>query len=147
MATIRNIADLEKVMMQQCKNICELMANEVYETLNYFLNQYYTEWTPVSYSRTYDLLHSAFKTKVEQVGNSYQAVVGIDYESLDNYKDATGYEVVSWSNQKGIHGGLDVSDQGANTAVWDDTIETAIHSGQLLKDCIEYLKGKGFKIV
>lgn len=139
--------ELEKFMMQQCKNLCEMMANEVYETLNYFLNQYYTEWTPSSYQRSYDFLHSAFKTEVKQVGNGYQSVVGIDYESLDDYKNATGFQVVSWANTKGIHGGLDVSSEGADTAVWDDTIKTAINSGQLLKDCIIYLRSKGLTVI
>ncbi|MDR2277379.1 MAG: hypothetical protein LBE23_05930 [Vagococcus sp.] len=131
-----------------CKQVCEYAANEVFEAINYFLAQYYDEWEPTYYQRkNYDLLHSAFKTTAKKVGNSYVAEVGIDYESLDNYKDATGWDVVNWANTKGIHGGYDASSFGANTAVWDDSIDSTITSGQLLSDCIEFLKGKGIKII
>jgi hypothetical protein len=135
-------SDLQKIMEQHAKQLCELMANEVYEAVNFFLNQYYEEWTPVQYQRSYDMLHSAFKTNVKKVGNSFVAEVGIDYESLDNYKDATGYDVVTWANN-GLHGGMNV---GTNTKVWDDAIEETIGSGQLLLDCIAYLKSKGFTV-
>lgn len=130
-----------------CKQACEYMANELYEAVNFFLAQYYSEWKPSVYQRQFDLLHSAFKTTAKRVGNGFQAVVGIDYESLNNYKDATGLEVVTWANTKGIHGGLDVSNEGADTAVWDDAINATITSGQLIKDCAEFLKNKGFMII
>lgn len=140
---IRNLVELQNVLQQQARALCEFAANEVYEAINYFLNQYYLEWTPVVYQRTYDLLHSAFKTQVKQVGNSFIAEVGIDYERLDNYKDATGYQVVTWANSE-LHGGLDV---GTHTAVWDDAIDATINSGQLIQDCIAFLKGKGFTVI
>lgn len=138
--------ELESYMLAMSKQACEYMVEGFYETLNFFLAQYYSEWHPSSYQRGYDLLHSAFKTEVKRVGMGYQAIVGIDYESLDNYKSASGYQVVSWANTKGIHGGLDVSDEGADTAVWDDAYNSAITSGQLIKDCLAFLKVKGINI-
>lgn len=141
--TFKNMAELEKALLEQCKQLCEFASNEVYEAINFFLGQYYSEWTPKYYQRSYDMLHSAFKTTVKRVGNGYEAVVGIDYESLNEYENATGYQVISWANDA-LHGGLDV---GTDTRVWDDTIDVTIHSGQLLKDCIAFLKGKGFTIV
>jgi hypothetical protein len=122
--------------------LCDHMATELYEAINFFLNQYYSEWTPQFYTRTEEFLRSAFKTTPKIVGNTVIAEIGIDYESLYNYKDVTGFEVVSWANQ-GLHGGLDV---GTDTRVWDDTIESTITSGQLLKDCIIYLKSRGINI-
>lgn len=127
-----------------CKQVCEYAANEVYSAINYFLAQYYREdWATRQYQRTYDMLHSAFKTTAKKVGNKYVAEIGIDYANLDNYKNATGFEVISWANQ-GLHGGIDV---GTNTRVFDDAIDSTINSGQLLADCIAFLKGKGFKII
>lgn len=134
---------LDDFMMEKCRQVCEMMANEVYEVINYFLAQYYEEWTPQYYQRSYDMLHSAFKTEMKKVGNSWQTTVGIDYESLNNYEDATGFEVITWANQ-GLHGSLDI---GTNTHVYDDAIESTIRSGQLLKDCIIFLRGKGLTIV
>ena len=135
--------ELEKFMLDQCKQLCEFVDNEVYEAVNYFLAQYYQEYTPKSYQRSYDMLHSAFKTEVKKVGNAYQAVVGIDYENLNNYENATGFDVINFANSA-LHGGYDA---GTNTRVWDDAIESTIGSGQLLADCIVFLKGRGFTIV
>lgn len=134
--------ELEHYIAEQCKQLCEFAANEVYEAISYFLAQYYDEWSPSSYQRSYDLLHSAFKTEVKKNGKGYYVEVGIDYESLNNYEDATGWEVVNWSNQ-GLHGSLDV---GTDTRVYDDAIDSTITSGQLLADCILFLKGKGINI-
>lgn len=125
-----------------CKQVCEYAANEVFEAINYFLAQYYQEYTPTSYIRTEQFLRSAFKTTAKKSGNRYIAEIGIDYESLDNYENATGFEIMNWSNQA-LHGGVDF---GTNTRVWDDAMSSTIYSGQLLADCIAFLKGKGFKI-
>lgn len=140
---LKNMADIEKMLQQQAKQLCEFAANEVYEAINFFLAQYYSEWEPSVYQRSYDLLNSAFKTTVKQKGNTFYAEVGIDYESLDGYENATGYEVISWANTE-RHGGLDV---GTHTRVFDDAVDSTINSGQLLADCIVFLKGKGFTII
>ena len=143
MATFQGgMKELQKFMLEQCRQLCEFAGNELFEAINYFLAQYYNEWEG-DYQRTYDLLHSAFKTEVKKVGNGYQVEVGIDYESLDNYENATGFQVVTWANQA-LHGSIDV---GTNTHVWDDAMDSTINSGQLLADCIMFLKGKGFTIV
>ncbi len=84
------------------------MAERVYETLNYFLNDYYTGWTPASYRRTEDFLRSAVKVDAKIVGNKCVASVYIDYESMDSYVNATGYQVAAWANT-GLHGGLSVT--------------------------------------
>ena len=140
--TFKNMAELEKALLEQCKELCEFASNEVYEAINYFLAQYYSEWEG-SYQRTKDFLFSAFKTNVKKQGNGYVAEVGIDYESLNNYENATGFQVVTWANNA-LHGGYDA---GTDTRVWDDAMDSTINSGQLLADCITYLKGSGFKIV
>jgi hypothetical protein len=136
--------ELEQFLLEQCRQLCEFAANEVYEAINYFIAQYYSEdWDNRSYQRTEAFLRSAFKTEVKKVGNGYQAVVGIDYESLNEYENATGFQVVKWSNE-GLHGGIDV---GTNTHVWDDAMDSTINSGQLLSDCIKYLRSKGLTII
>jgi hypothetical protein len=135
--------ELEKFLLEQCKQQCEFAANEVYEAINFFLAQYYSEYTPKRYSREKDFLNSAFKTTVKRSGNGYVSEVGIDYESLDSYENATGFQVVSWANNA-LHGGYDT---GTNTHVWNDAMDATINSGQLLADCITFLKGKGFTIV
>ena len=135
--------ELEVFLLERCRELCEFASNEVYEAINFFLAQYYSEWQPSVYQRTYDMLHSAFKTEVKKVGNGYQSIVGIDYESLDSYKDVSGWQAVTYANEE-THGGLNVD---THTRVFDDAIDSTITSGQLLKDCIVFLRSKGFTVI
>ena len=129
--------------MEQIKGMVEEMAERVYETLNYFLQEYYDSYDPVSYRRTKDFLYSAVKTDVQIEGNKAVAYVYIDTESMDNYYNASGYQVASWANQ-GLHGSKDL---GSGTPhVWDDTMRETIENGELLRLAKQYLKDKGFKI-
>lgn len=140
---ISNMKDLEKAIMPEMMKMVDIMATRVYETLNYFLQEYYNSYNPISYQRQYNFLHSAVKVKPKVVGGKVIASVYIDYESMDNYRNATGYEVVALANQ-GLHGGLDV---GNNTPhVWDDTMDETINNGELLKLAIQYLKSKGIPV-
>ena len=140
---IRNMGDLQKALMPTMANMVDGMADRVYETLNFFLQEYYNSYNPVSYRRQYDFLRSAVKVKPKIVGNKVVALVYIDTDSMDNYYSASGYQVANWANQ-GLHGGLDV---GNNTPhVWNDTMDTTINNGELLKLAIQYLKSKGFTI-
>lgn len=140
---ISNMNQLSAALMPTMESMVSVLEDRVYETLNYFLQSYYYSYSPESYRRTYDFLRSAVKVKPKRVGNKVVASVYIDYPSMDNYYNATGFEVATWANQ-GLHGGLDV---GNNTPrVWDDTIENTVENGELLKLAIKYLKSKGFSV-
>ena len=140
---IRNMDDLQKALMPTVKDMVGVLAERVYETLNYFLQEYYNSYDPKSYSRQYDFLRSAVKVEPKIVGNKVTAAVFIDEDYMDNYYNATGYQVASWANQ-GLHGGLDA---GNNTPhVWDDTMKTTVENGELLKLAMDYLKSKGFSV-
>lgn len=140
---IRNMDDLQKALMPTMANMVDALAERVYETLNYFLQEYYNSYDPKSYRRQYDYLRSAVKVEPQIKGNKVTASVYIDTESMDNYYNATGYQVASWANQ-GLHGGLDA---GSNTPhVWDDTMKETVDNGELLKLAIEYLKSRGISV-
>lgn len=140
---ISNMDELEKALMPTMLKMVDVMATKVYETLNYFLQEYYDSYDPVSYRRQKDFLYSAVKVEPKIIRNKAVASVYIDYESMDNYYNATGLQVVQWANQ-GLHGGLDV---GNNTPhVWDDTMDETVKNGELLKAAIQYLKSKGINV-
>ncbi len=127
--------------------VMEKMVNElaerVYQTLNYFLQEYYNSYDPKSYKRQYDFLRSAVKVEPKTVGNRVVASVYIDTDSMDNYYDATGYQVAFLAN-KGLHGGT--IEGNATPHVWDDTMDATVNNGELLKLAVEYLKSKGFSV-
>ena len=140
---IRNMDELQKALQPVMMGMVDELAERVYETLNYFLQEYYNSYTPMYYRRQYDFLQSAVKVKPQIKGNKVVASVYIDTDYMDNYYNATGEQVATWANQ-GLHGG---SIQGNNTPhVWDDTIDETVNNGELLKLAVEYLKNKGISV-
>lgn len=140
---ISNMDKLEKALMPTMAKMVDTLAERVYETLNYFLQEYYDSYDPKSYRRQYDFLRSAVKVEPKIKGNKVIASVYIDTDSMNNYYNATGEQVARWANQ-GLHGGLDT---GSKTPrVWDDTMDETVNNGELLKLAIEYLRSKGISV-
>jgi len=140
---VSNMNRLQKALIPAMTGMVDVLAERVYETLNYFLQEYYNSYSPVYYRRQYDFLRSAIKVEPKVKGNKVIASVYIDTDHLDNYYDATGEEVVSWANQ-GLHGG---TVKGNNTPhVWDDTVKNTVENGELLKLAVDYLRSKGISV-
>ncbi len=133
---------LQKVLQPVMTKMVDQLADRVYEALNYFLNDYYTGWTPDSYSRTEAFLRSAVKVDAHPYQGGVKASVYIDLDSMDDYVNATGYQVAQWANT-GLHGGLSVSHK---PHVWDDTLDNTINNDSLLNLAIQYLKGQGIPV-
>ena len=68
--SISNMNQLASALAPTLQGMINQMADKVYETLNFYLQDYYTGWTPSSYRRTYDFLYSAVKTEARMVGNN-----------------------------------------------------------------------------
>ena len=140
---VSNMNQLQKALIPAMTGMVDVLAERVYEILNYFLQEYYNSYSPVYYRRQYDFLRSAIKVEPKVKGNKVIASVYIDTDHLDNYYDATGEEVASWANQ-GLHGG---TVEGNNTPhVWDDTVKNTVGNGELLKLAVDYLKSKGIPV-
>lgn len=140
---ISNMNQLQAALMPTMTKMIDELAERVYETLNYFLQEYYNSYDPKSYKRQYDFLRSAVKVEPKIKGSKATASVYIDTESMDNYYNATGFQVAQWANQ-GLHGGLNT---GSNTPhVWDDTMDNTVNNGELLKLAVEYLRSKGISV-
>lgn len=139
---VKNMKELNKALQPVMKGMVDKMAERVYETLNYFLLDYYDSYDPVYYRRSYDFLHSAVKVDAHPYKGGAKASVYIDYESMNNYVDATGFEVATFANT-GTHGGLSVNHK---PHVWQDTIDNTVNNGELLKLAVDYLKSKGFSV-
>lgn len=99
--------ELNKALQPVLLKMVEQLADRVYETLNYFLEDYYEGYIPSSYLRTKDFLYSAVKVEAKPYKGGVKASVYIDYDSLNSYKGVTGYQVARWANG-GKHGGMEV---------------------------------------
>lgn len=140
---VNSMDGLTAALMPVMSGLADELAERVYETLNYFLQEYYNSYDPASYRRKYDFLRSAVKAEPKVKGNRVEAAVYIDYDSMDDYYSASGYDVAAWAN-KGLHGGLETEDSTPH--VWDDTMENTVDNGELLRLAVQYLKSKGFSV-
>lgn len=134
--------DLQAALMPVMTKMVDELAERVYETLNYYLNDYYTGWTPESYQRTEEFLRSAVKVDAKPYKGGIKASVYIDYDSMDSYVNATGYQVAVWADTE-LHGGLSVSHK---PRVWRDTMDETIDNGSLLQLAVQYLKSQGISV-
>lgn len=134
--------DLQKALMPTMTKMIDVMAERVYQTLNYFLDEYYKDWTPDSYRRTFDFLRSAVKVDAKPYRNGVRASVYIDYDAMDDYVNATGFQVAEWANT-GLHGGLEVNHK---PHVWRDTMGETINNGSLLDMAVQYLRSQGIAV-
>ena len=139
---VSNMKQLQKAIMPVMEGMADALAERVYETLNYFLLDYYAGYEPSSYQRTKDFLYSAVKVDAQPYKGGVKASVYIDYDSLNSYRNVSGYQVAKWSNE-GLHGGMEVDHK---PHVWDDTLRETIDNGELLKLAVDYLKSKGFSV-
>lgn len=139
---ISNMNQLQKALQPVMKNMVDQLAERVYETLNYYLNDYYTGWTPDSYRRTEAFLRSAVKVDAYPDKGGVRACVYIDYDSMDDYVNATGFQVATFANQ-GTHGGLSVNHK---PHVWDDTMDATVNNGSLLQLAIQHLRSQGIAV-
>lgn len=72
---VNNMDELQKALIPTMKGMVDTLSERVYETLNYFLQEYYNSYNPTSYRRQYDFLRSAIKTEPKIVGNKVVASV------------------------------------------------------------------------
>ena len=96
---ISNMNQLQAALMPTLVKRVDELAERVYQTLNYFLQEYYNSYDPKSYRRQYDFLRSAVKVESKVTGNKVVASVYIDTDYMDNYYNATGEQVAQWSNR------------------------------------------------
>ena len=74
-------------------------------------------------------MRSAVKVDAEPYRGGVKASVYIDYRSMNNYVNATGFQVATFANE-GTHGGLSVNHK---PHVWDDTVDNTVNNGTLLE--------------
>lgn len=139
---VSNMKELNKALQPVLLKMVDQLADRVYDALNHFLQDYYSGYEPSSYQRTKDFLYSAVKVDAHPYKGGVRASVYIDYDSLDSYKNVSGYQVAKWADE-GLHGGMEVDHK---PHVWQDTMDNTVNNGELLRLAVDYLKSKGFSV-
>lgn len=124
---ITSISQLKLLLQSRIKKALDITCDEIYYVFRKHLEEYYDEYDPNYYQRTYSFLNSLIKTEVVQKGNSLSCQIKIDedylkyqYEGNFGWSEnvpATGRDVATWANE-GLHGG---TIQG-KSKWWDDAM-------------------------
>lgn len=99
--------ELAKALQPTLLKMTDQLADRVYETLNYFILDYYDGYEPSSYQRTKDFLYSVVKVDAEPYKGGVRASVYIDTDAMNSYEKVSGLQVAEWAND-GLHGGIEV---------------------------------------
>lgn len=165
--TIRNGKDLEDFLRRVAYSMLEATRNKIYEAIRLSINEYYSEYSPSAYERSYRFLNSLVKTDIIRHGNELYCEVKIDEDYLsyvylypnkfkpsypqDEYgRDATGYDIVSWANRQfpndefegGNHGYT--VDEGRSDGFWDGTLEEL---GDIISLMKHNMQKQGIKVI
>ena len=132
---IKNQEQLGKVLQSYIASALEKTQIEIYDVIQESISEYYKEYTPKYYDRTYKFLNSLVKPKVEIKGDTIECEVKIDEAYLryhypgSNFEynyPATGRDVTNWANRAvpgaGNHGYT--VDIGRDVGFWDEGIQT-----------------------
>lgn len=128
--------ELTKLLEKQAMIALKAVQDIIYKCIHESIQQYYSEYDPIRYNRSYRLLNSLVSTDIVKSGNMLSCEVKIDENYLNytyvgnpnepripHYNPATGLDVVMWANQK-QHGGL--SNDSFNIEFWDDAIDGSL---------------------
>lgn len=112
---IKNARDLDRLFKMVAKNALKDARDKVYKAIDDSINQYYKEYTPSVYKRTYKLLNSLVKTDIVKIKGGFFCEVKINEDYLDyaypytgefnpsyphdyDGRFAMGMDVVNWAN-------------------------------------------------
>lgn len=161
---IKNMNDLAKVLEPKIKATLELVAEDVKKEIDDALDEYYSEYSPIYYSRTDQLRDCCKIGKTKMNGNKISIEVYLDVDSL-NYrtKGADPYKTVVAANA-GLHGGFDPSNissgqvpwdvissndgsrHGGGTQIWEEPMQELIDNGKLVEIFKKHAKARGLNI-
>ena len=83
---VKNEAQLKKMLLQKCKVAVALAEEKIHRIIDRVLEEFYAEYDPVEYRRTYQFLNSLVTTGVKETINGYEAEIYFDLSKI-NYPD------------------------------------------------------------
>lgn len=121
----KNEKQLKEFLLKKCKNALIKSQEQVYQIIDRFIKEFYAEFSPEMYERTYQLFQSLVKSDIIKTGNGYEAKVYFDLSSIDYTTGSRpSGEQVMQAAEWGRHGamGLAVADF-KGTSIWHEPLE------------------------
>ena len=117
MASYNNLDSLYKALGKQIEVSLNKTANDLVELATKLIwEEFYQQYTPrgsknyLPYERTYQLLNSIVRSKIQHSGSTYSVEIYLDPSGI-NYKDADAMDVFMMASE-GIHGNQNVQTDG-----------------------------------
>lgn len=155
--TFESTDAIKQYLLSHMQPAIQKAEEQVYQIINRFVKEYYAEYSPEVYERTYQLYRSLVKSDIVSTGNGFEVQIYFDASQLDyqikkmtkihttgGFMNPYNHAVSSsgiFSNPEGsaektleaamhgTHGG-----KAAGTAIWDESISI------LNKEAYEILK-------
>lgn len=169
---IKNMSQLAKALEPKIAATLELVAEDVKNEIDKYLQEYYDEYDPserasfteLYYRRTEQLRNCCKIGKPVVNGNTMSATVYLDVDSLKyDTSGADAYKTVRAADA-GLHGGWDVSHLssgqvswtaisgspresfGSGTQIWEEPMQELIDNGKLVTIFKKCAKQRGLNI-
>ena len=140
----KNSEELKNYILTHGQVAVEKAKERVANIINHFLLQYYREFEPEVYVRTYQLLQSLVKSDVKFTGNGWVAEVYFDLSKLNYTAPGTNWsseQVLNEAMVGGTHGGYKAS---ANTKIWTESMN--VLNAEAINTLKEMLISEGIPI-
>lgn len=131
----KNEKELERFVLKKCRLAILKAQEEVYRIIKNFLRQFYADYDPSAYQRTYQLLQSLVQSRVISSGKGYTAEVYFKLDGLSyDGGNPSGEQVMAAASQ-GLHGAIgkipnskynsnfQYFDGNSGVSVWDDPVK------------------------
>lgn len=117
----KNEAQLKSFLLSKCQNALIKAQEQVYQIIDRFVKEFYAEFSPEMYERTYQLYRSLVKSDVVPTGNGYKAEVYFDVSSLvyTSGSSPSGEQVMNAAAYGG-HGAEGLHIIAGGTGIWDE---------------------------
>lgn len=133
--TFHSVEELKQYILSRSQNALQKATEQVYQIINRFVKEFYAEYSPSMYDRTYQLYQSLVKTDVEVSGNGCTAYVYFDFSSLVYMTGSqpSGSQVMNAAAYGG-HGAEGLHVIAGGTGIWSEPMQI------LSTEAIEILK-------
>ena len=117
----KNEAQLKSFLLSKCQNALIKAQEQVYQIIDRFVKEFYAEFSPEMYERTYQLYRSLVKSDVVPTGNGYKAEVYFDFSSLvyTSGSSPSGEQVMNAAAYGG-HGAEGLHIIAGGTGIWGE---------------------------
>lgn len=149
--TFKNQKELESFLLKKFRQAIMKAQEEIYQIIKQFLYQFYNDYDPIKYERTYQLLRSLVQSRIISDGKGYKAEVYFDLDNLQYSKPAwqggkppSGEQVFEAAKQ-GLHGAI--GDAGNGWKDWEYNYVQGNTGVNIWSDPIQELDTKAINIL